>query len=160
MLINKKGKLFGLINIIDLSIVILIVALVFGGIYKIKSINSIKISDLKDIEVTVGFEEEPKGLVDAIKNGDILEDSVRGIVIGEIVSKDIKNHSELVIDKDGKVSYKEIPDSYDGEIVLKGKAMVDENGVIVETRQLYIGTDIRLKSNIYVFSSKVVDIQY
>lgn len=160
MLINKKGKLFGLINIIDLGIVLLIAVLIVGGIYKIKSINNLKVSDLKVIEVTVGFEEQPKGLIDAIENGDVLQDSVRNIVIGEIVSKKIEKHKELVVDKSGKVSYKEIPDTYDGEVVLKGKAIVDKNGVIVETRQLYIGTEIRLKSNIYVFSSKVVDLKY
>lgn len=160
MLINKKGKLFGIINVIDLGILLVIVALVIGGVYKIKSINSIQAEDLKQIEVTVRFEEEPKGLVEAINNGDILEDSVRGIEIGEVVSKDIELHKELVVGKDGRVEYKEIPDSYDGEIVLRGNAIVDDEGVVVETRSLYIGTEIRLKSNIYVFTSKVSNLKY
>jgi hypothetical protein len=159
MIIDSKGKLFGIINIIDLTLVLLIVALIAGGAYKFSKLRNISMEDQKRISVTIKFEGENRGLVDAIKEGDILFDSVRGTEFGKIVNKDVSSHKEQVIDKDGKVDYKEIPGTFDGEIKLDSMALVNSDGYLVASKPLYIGSEIRLKSNIYVFSCKVINIQ-
>ncbi|SHJ61843.1 DUF4330 domain-containing protein [Paramaledivibacter caminithermalis] len=160
MFIDSKGKLFGMINIIDLTVILFIGILIAGGAYKLSSLKNMSIEDQKQISVTIEFEEETKGLVDAIKEGDILFDSVRGTEFGRVIGKNIKPHQELVINKDGKVEYKEIPESFDGQIKLNSMAFIDEDGILIATKPIYIGSEIRLKSNMYVFDCKVSNIEY
>ncbi len=160
MIIDSKGKLFGKINIIDLVLVLVVVLLIAGGVYKFSNFQSISAEDRRQINVTIEIEGEKKGLVDAIKEGDILLDSVRGTEFGKITGKTIRPHQELVINKDGTVEYKEIPGAFAGEIGIESMAIVDNEGILVATKPLYIGSEIRLKSNLYVFTCKVVDIRY
>lgn len=159
MIIDSKGKLFGIINIIDLTLILLIGVLIAGGAYKFSTLRNISIDNQKQISVTIKFEGESKGLVDAIKEGDILFDSVRGTEIGKIVKKTIIPHKEQVIGKDGKVDYKEIPGTFDGEIKLDSMALINSDGYLVSSQPLYIGSKIRLKSKIYVFDCKVTNIK-
>ncbi|WP_432665991.1 DUF4330 domain-containing protein [Wukongibacter baidiensis] len=160
MLIDSKGKLFGKINVIDLALILLIVALIAGGVYKFGNVRNVSTEDQQQISVSIEIEEEKKGLVDAIEEGDILFDSVRGTQFGKVVGKNIKVHKELVVNKDGTVEYKEIPGSFDGEIRIESMAIIDDKGFLVATKPIYIGSEIRLKSNLYVFTCKVSDIKY
>lgn len=160
MFIDSKGKLFGKINIIDLALVLLVGLLIAGGVYKFSNMQNVSTEDQKQISVKIEIEGEKQGLVDAIKAGDTLFDSVRGTEFGKIVGKTIKSHQEMVINKDGTVEYKEIPGSFDGEIEIDAMAIVDSEGVLVATKAIYIGSEIRLKSNLYVFTCKVIDIKY
>lgn len=159
MIIDSKGKLFGIINIIDLVLIVLVVTLISGGIYKLNSLKNVSIENQKQITVTVEFEDERKGFIDSIKDGDMLFDSVRGTEFGRVIGKTIKPHREVVINKDGKVEYKEIPGSFAGEVKIQSMASVSDSGIIVGSKPLYIGSETRLKSNIYVFSCKVLNIE-
>lgn len=159
MIIDSKGKLFGIINVIDLTLILLIIILIGGGVYKLDSLKSLSIEDQKQIRVFIEFEEENKGLIDAIQEGDVLLDSVRGTEIGKVVDKTVTPHREHVIGKDGKVEYKEIPGAFDGEIKLNSMALINEDGYLVGTKPLYIGSEIRLKSTKYVFDCKVSNIE-
>ncbi len=160
MFIDSKGRLFGKINIIDLAVVLLVGLLIAGGVYKFSNMQNVSTEDQKQISVKIEIEGEKQGLVDAIKAGDTLFDSVRGTEFGKITGKTIKPHQEMVINKDGTVEYKEIPGSFDGEIEIDAMAIVDSEGVLVATKAIYIGSEIRLKSSLYVFTCKVIDIKY
>lgn len=159
MVIDSKGKLFGIVNVIDLTLILLIIVLIGGGVYKLSRLENVSIEDQKQIRVSIEFEEENKGLIDAIKEGDVLFDSVRGTEFGKVVDKTIMPHKEHVIGKDGKVEYKEIPGAFDGEIKLEAMALINEDGYLVATKPLYIGSEIRLKSTKYVFDCKVSNIE-
>lgn len=160
MLIDSKGKLFGKINIIDLTLILLIGALIAGGVYKFSNLRNVSTEDQQQISVSIEIEEGKKGLVEAIEEGDILFDSVRGTQFGKVVGKTVVVHKELVVNKDGTVEYKEIPGSFDAEIRIESMAIIDDKGILVATKPTYIGSEIRLKSNLYVFSCKVTDIKY
>ncbi|WP_432402374.1 DUF4330 domain-containing protein [Wukongibacter sp. M2B1] len=160
MLIDSKGKLFGKINIIDLALILIMGALIAGGAYKLSNLRNVSSEDQQQISLSIEIEEEKEGLINAIKEGDILFDSVRGAEFGKVVGKTIEVHKELVVNKDGTVEYKEIPGSFDGEIRIESMAIIDDKGILVATKPLYIGSEIRLKSNLYVFSCKVTNIEY
>lgn len=156
--IDDKGKIFGKINIVDLTLLLLVIVVVIGGTYKFSQINNTTQDHLQKIDLKIEIEKEKVGLVNAIKEGDLLLDSVRGTEFGEVISKTVKSHKELVIGKDGKVEFKEIPDTYDVELEIISPAMVTEEGILIGRKPTYIGSSVRLKSNLYVFNCKVIDI--
>lgn len=157
--IDSKGRIFGKINIVDIAVLAIIVLVVFGGIYKLGQLSNVMEDHTNEIYVTIELEGEGTGLVEAIQEGDILMDSVRGTVFGEVISKkSVVPHQELVIGKDGKVELKNIPGEFDVVLELKSPAMVTEDGILIGRKPTYIGSTTRLKSNLYVFNCNVINI--
>ncbi len=72
-IINEKGKLFGIINIIDLALLLVIAALAVGALLYMKREGS-PVAELptKDYYVTILCRENRQEVVDAIKIGDKL----------------------------------------------------------------------------------------
>ncbi|NLO41047.1 MAG: DUF4330 domain-containing protein [Ruminiclostridium sp.] len=72
-IINEKGKLFGIINIIDLALLLVIAALAVGAVLYMKREGS-PVAELptKDYYVTILCRENRQEVVDAIKVGDLL----------------------------------------------------------------------------------------
>lgn len=157
--IDKKGKILGIINIVDLLIVMFVIAVLAGGVYKFTHLGEITDEEQTPLLLTIEVEDTNEGLVDAIKTGDILKDSVRGTEFGKVLDKKVKPHKELVINKDGKVEYKEIPGAFDVEIQVEAYSITTEDGYLVATKPIYIGSETRLKSDLYVFNCTVLDIK-
>lgn len=159
-MLNNKGQLFGKVNIIDLVIIIVVIMIIGGGIYKFSTLDNILSSDdLQEISLTMEIPEVRDGLFKSIKEGDILYDSVRGSEFGKVESKSFKTHKELVVNQEGIVKYTEIPGLYDIEIQVKSLSNITDNGIIIGTTPIYIGSSIRIRSSLYVFTSDVLDIK-
>lgn len=159
-ILNNKGQLFGKINIIDLIIILVIVAVIGGGIYKFSTLDNIFSSDnLKEVSLVLEVPEVNEGLIASIEKGDVLYDSVRGSEFGTVTSKGFVPHKELVTDIKGIAEYKEIPELYDVELQIKSLGNITNNGTIIGSTPIYIGSSIRLRSSLYVFTSDVLNIE-
>lgn len=71
-IINEKGKLFGIINIIDLALLLIIAALAVGGLLYMRREGPPTELPTKDFLVTILCREYRQEVVDAIKVGDKL----------------------------------------------------------------------------------------
>lgn len=156
--IDKKGKILGLINVVDLLIIATIIVFIVGGILKFGKLGKISEEGIQEIKMSIKVEGISDGLANAIKKDDLLKDSVRGTDFGRVIDKKITPHEEMVIGKDGKVEFLEIPDSYDVVIDIIARGTFTDNGVLLGNNSVFIGSEIRLKSSLYVFDSKIVNI--
>ncbi|WP_113673660.1 DUF4330 domain-containing protein [Vallitalea guaymasensis] len=122
-IINEKGKLFGLINIIDLITIFLIIALVLGALYKFKG---------NDISV-LGSNKTKE-----------MEYVVRLIPNYEYFFEQYNVEDKLVQDKrvlDATITDIKIEDYY--------KAVEDENGVVsIQKHPLYKQAFITIKATV------------
>lgn len=158
-IIDKKGKVFGLVNIVDLLIISIIIIFVAGGFYKFSKLDKVSNQGAEELELSIKIEGVSHGLVNAIKKDDLLIDSIRGTNFGKVLDKNVTAHKEMVIGKDGKVEFKEMPDLYDVDISVNALGIFTEEGVLIGNNSVYIGSEIRLKSSLYVFDSKITDIR-
>lgn len=159
-ILNNKGQLFGKISIIDLIIIMIIVAVIGGGIYKFSTLDNIFSGDnLKEVSLVLEVPKENEGLIASIQKGDVLYDSIRGSEFGTVISKSFGPHKELIVDKKGIAEYKEIPGLYDIKIRVESLGNITDNGTIIGSTPIYIGSSIRLRSSLYVFDSDVLDIK-
>lgn len=156
--IDKKGKIFGLINVVDLLIIATIIVFIVGGTLKFGKLNKISEDGAQEIKMSIKVEGVSEGLANAIMKDDILKDSVRGTEFGKVLDKKIMPHKEMVIGQDGKVEFLEIPDSFDVVIDIVARGTFTDNGVLLGNNSVFIGSEIRLKSSLYVFDSKIIDI--
>ncbi|MCF6460444.1 DUF4330 domain-containing protein [Clostridium sp. Cult3] len=144
-IINEKGKLFGIINIIDLIVLLVIVLLVGGGVKRMKK-NPAAVAETKKALITIEVSDIRTPTVDGIVVGDPLYHYDKGEKIGEIVDKKIEAYKEPVESGDGKWILAEVPEKY--VVLMTVEAEVKENPdvVIAGGEQIRIGTQFKLKN--------------
>jgi len=157
-LIDDKGRLFGLINIIDLLILLLIIAVV--GRYAWKS-QAQKPSGVQaqTIEVVLLVKDVRDATVNAIKEGDIVRETKSNVVLGKITNIEVKPADTLVNTADGKVVNYPNPILKDIYVTVRGTGTAGENAIVLGNSEIRIGTTLAFKTNIYAVVSTVMGIK-
>lgn len=156
-LIDNKGKLFGKVNIIDLSIilVVVLVAAAVYGVYFRKTESAEATADRieYDVELTV----KPEEFVDAIKIGDEIRDSVRGHYLGKVIDKKKLPATKVIenIDK-GEFVKAEIPGMYDVIVTIEANGMVTPRSILAEGVEVKVGQRMYIKGKGYASPGYIV----
>ena len=137
MFIDKKGKLFGKINIIDLCVLLAIVIGIAGvafSVYSIKSNTSASDVFKKDSarEVTLEVGLQIKGVRDVTRDAIIVGDEVfttqTNTSLGKIKKIESEPATKNVTTYDGSVYTAVVPDRYDVTIYVETTATKNETG--------------------------------
>lgn len=145
-LIDKKGKIFGIINIFDLAVVLMLGLLVVGGFHRLKtSRGQIIVEDQKAI-VQFEVNEVRQSTVDAIEVGDIFLHYDKGQHFGKIVDKQVESFREVVDTGDGKLVLADVPEKFNVIVYVEANAVNTEDAIIIGGEQIRIGTQYRLKN--------------
>ena len=159
MFINKKGQLFNKISIVDILIVFLLIFFAINLYSSQKEIKKIDTKISQKARMTIEFVEVNKSFLEVVNESDILKDSVRGFVLGKVISFDYEPSKKIVSSNDGKVVYKEIDDKVDIEVNLSIEGIFDGNGVLIGSKRYYIGSETRVKTSDYVTDANVIMIK-
>ena len=153
-LIDENGRLFGLVNIIDLLVVLLVVAMVVAGFALVS--GSGPDSDAEDVQRTttvVTFESqtvEPY-VAESIQNG-----SVGGSEVVAVRSKTVESATVVVPDQNGQLHVRQNPRLKDVTLRLElnttqtpegfvfSSERRTDRGYLVQKRALRIGQRLRL----------------
>ena len=69
-IINEKGKIFGLVNIIDLGAILLVLGLLAGGLWYIQRENLASQKEMKEYTVTIKCASYFENVAKTLKTGD------------------------------------------------------------------------------------------
>lgn len=162
-LIDLKGRLFGVISIIDL-VAIFALALLCFGFYLKNNVLEATGGGVKDvgIEVTILLEIVPDYLVDAIEVGDELfdHDHATGGAIGVITSKEILPPESLVALNDGTYDIVTSESGHNVLLTVEGKG-THTNGRFSFNRVYELGINATryFQSKYVLFIGTVIGIQ-
>lgn len=147
--INEKGKLFGLINIIDLAVVLILGLLVVGGAMRMKT-KPIVVSESSKANITYEVSDIRMVSVDNINVGDPLYHYDKGDFIGTIIEKEVEPYTEP-LEKDGEWINAEVPGKY--VVTFKVEADVKDNPdvIVVGGEQTRVGIQYRMKNKNIAF---------
>lgn len=156
-IINEKGKLFGIINIVDLAVVLILGLLIVGGVKRMKS-KPIIASDSTKAHITFEIVDVRTPTVDGIVVGDELWHYDKGLYLGTIVEKEVQPYTEPLEDN-GKWISAEIPEKY--RVVFKVEADVRDNPdvIVAGGEQIRIGIEYRLKNKKIAIMSTVLNVE-
>ncbi|WIV13461.1 DUF4330 domain-containing protein [Proteiniborus sp. MB09-C3] len=157
-IIDDKGRLFSKVNILDLSIILMVLVLGLAGFYKLKTNNKATFIKPKPVDIKVIVRAREETSIDKIKVGDILKEYDTGIVLGEIKSIDIQPATLEVNTTDGQVKLAEIPERYDYYINIDANAIVNENAIVSGNKELRIGNKLVLRTKTYALESYILEI--
>ncbi|MDI3480561.1 MAG: hypothetical protein PWQ97_216 [Tepidanaerobacteraceae bacterium] len=157
VLIDDKGKIFGIINIIDLLVILLIVGVV--GRYAVKS--SIKLAGVqtRNIQLTLLVKDVREATSSVMKKGDVVREARTNLVLGKVTGVEVKPADTLVNTADGRVVNYPNPILKDVYITVVGTGTAGENAIVVGNSEVRIGTQLNIKTNIYAVITTVMGIK-
>lgn len=143
MILDKKGKLFGKINLVDISVILIIIIAVAATYFKfnLSAHSDVTRSDAEVI-VTLRATGVRDFTVDAYEVGDKVYDDESGKYVGEIVEKTTTEAKDHLTKTDGTVSEQLLPERSNLIIKVKSSALVREDGVVLESgKQVYLNQE-------------------
>lgn len=136
-IINEKGKLFGIINIIDLIVIIVVVLLIGGGVKRVKNCEievEEKVEGVKK-EALITFEvgKLKENVVDEIVVGDLLYNNEKGTTFGKITDKKVEEQEDK-------------PGLYKVVISIESKVEDTPKAIIIGDSETRVGSELVLKN--------------
>ncbi len=145
-LLDEKGKLFGILNVIDLFILLLIGSLVGFGGYKILKTNPSITATTRKALMEVEIKEIRQVSVDAFEVGDLVKDYDKNTVLGTVVDKQVFQSKRLVTTADGRVVEADVPIRFDMVLTLECDAVVSPSTTLIGGQELRIGGPLGIKN--------------
>lgn len=162
-MIDKKGRIFGKINIIDLVVLILILCLIGGVIYNVffkkDEIVAAPVKETGTATITLRIYGAYPEWVETLVEGDelIIADQLTDM---KIISVTHEKNLTTATTAEGEVVVAEHPFCVDCTIVVKGSASRDALGVTIMD-ELYRESESKvLRTSSYYGSARVLDVQF
>lgn len=144
-IINEKGKLFGIINIIDLIVIVVLALLITGGVKRVRTTRPDMVSETKKATVTIEVSEIRNATVEGLVVGDPIYHYDKGNYFGKIVDVKVEPFKEAV-ESDGKWVNAEVPEKYVATLTVEADAVETPDVIIIGGEQTRIGHQFRLKN--------------
>lgn len=159
MLIDKNGKLFGKINIIDLLVILLIIGagVGFGMRFFSSAAEDVRSKTKLTYVVEIG------GLriysIDALQKKGVVLNSKTKDVIGEITDVSAEVAKTQVSKADGTIDFAENPDKYTVKITISADGReTDRSYFVGENMEVSVGASVGLSTKYISTSGKIVSV--
>ncbi|WP_051331206.1 DUF4330 domain-containing protein [Aneurinibacillus terranovensis] len=155
--IDQKGKFFGLINILDLFlIVLLIAALAYAGV-KYTHNKELGPGPAKTKEVTYVLynSAEHPFVVNAITVGDTIRNKDSNTNLGQVVKVDKGPGQQAVPTADGHMVMSTVPGKSSIYITVKAQATVSGQSGVVQDTALLAGNKVTIKGPKYMIDTVI-----
>ena len=158
-LVDKRGKVFGIINVIDLTIiVVIVVAALAAGAYFSVSDNGNGAG--QKITYEIEMQRQTKTFADSVEIGDTVSDSEKNIVIGTIINKNVTPATQVNPDlEQGKYVKSTVPDAYNVVITVEADAIVSDKNILVNGLEIKTGIEFYAKGKGFVSNSFILGIK-
>jgi len=149
LLIDDKGRLFGKLNLIDLGVLLLVVILVTGFLYKDKAAGTA--SEGQTVILQVVSPAQYPGVGEKIKVGDILVAS-GAPTSARITSVEVRPANWVAANSEGKMILSQNPFRKDVYVTIEGKTTQVTPGEIT-----FAGQKVRAGKKDFVVKTKTVE---
>ena len=144
-IIDKKGRLFGLINIIDLLVILLLIALVAVGAKRFGNKGPVGEVTTKKGVITAEIKDVRDVTANNIKVGDPIYDYDKGTYLGKIASAEVEPYKDTT-EYQGKFYNSEVPGKYRVLMTIDADVKDTQDFYQVGTEQVRIGAEMRIKN--------------
>ncbi len=148
-IIDEKGKLFGVVNIIDLCIV-LFVALAAAVVVMFFSANSNLDAQTKQNIITIEVKSVEKELTDAMAEDKKIFDRIQNQPLGVLTGVEVKPSVEYNISKEtGEHVESKVPGRYDAILIIEASSAED----------LYVGKRMSVETKDFTAAGYIIDLE-
>ncbi len=139
-IVDEKGRLFGKVNVLDLIVVLLILAVAGRfGLRQFWAVDAAPDGEEKEIEIVVRLQAVAQPTIDFLPVGTELTDSRNNAKVGKIVA--VRIEPALVVSQgdDGRVIETRSSDRFDYYLTVRGKAWSTANQLTMVNFDVKIG---------------------
>ena len=171
MIMDKKGKLFGKVSIVDIIVLLIVIVGIIGLFFIKSSLDSKKyMSDGSGMLVNTSAEYDKMTIKlkaenvrditrDAIVIGDEVYVATEDVLLGKITEVYSKPATKTVDANDGTAYMAEVPERYDVTMVVEGYGRKLTDGYYVDSNtRLYFGKSIEVKTTTIQTTPTVTEI--
>lgn len=144
-IIDKKGRLFGLINIVDLLIIVLLLALVAVGVKRFGNKGAVGEATTKKGVITAEIKDVRDVTAKNVKVGDPIYDYDKGTLIGKILTAEVEPYKDKT-EYQGKFFNSEVPGKYRVIMTIDADVKETQDFYQVGTEQIRVGAEMRIKN--------------
>lgn len=155
-MIDKKGKLFGKINIIDLLFLIILIVAVVGGISRFKD-SAISVESTSKGKMTLLVDEVRMLTAENITEGQDLYSYDKGTFMGKIVGKTVKPYEDAV-EYEGQWVNAPVPNKYVVYVDVDVDIKESDKSYVVGGEEIRVGNEYRVKTKTSAFTGICVGI--
>ncbi len=161
-LIDRNGRLFGKISVIDVIVLVVVAALVAAVFYRNRLPQTGTSVTTVPVVYTMQLQNQPEYMLDAIQVGDQLFDQARSTngSLGTITDIQVSDGTSLASFPDGTAAVVPAEGYYDLLLTIEAQAMIDGNGMVLINRVYAMGVNTNRTFTKYAsFSGRVTDLQ-
>ena len=131
-LIDEEGKLFGIVNVIDVCIIIIVIVLGVGAFYKFNVLDKTSsTAAMQPITYTVRVDKIRDFVLSNVETGDTIFDQASGNAIGTIVNVESEQAYEYINMPDGTFTKAPVENRINVIFTIEADAVVNDSGCYV-----------------------------
>ncbi|MDK2925324.1 MAG: hypothetical protein PWQ41_1098 [Bacillota bacterium] len=157
--LDERGRLFGRVNIVDLTVLtlVLIVAARLG--LKSRVLRAVNPSTVKPVEVVLVVEDVRQATADAMQEGETVLNTKSNAVLGKLVKKEVRPAQKEVQTADGRLVLAESPFKKDVYLTVRGEGQVTSNVIILGGAEMRVGASVAVKGLKFSVNSTVLGVK-
>jgi hypothetical protein len=155
-IIDDRGKLFGIINLIDLIVLILLLIVVMVGVGKLTGRTARHEPGSLPVNLEVLINEVRQQTVDAIEVGDLVWDATSSSVVGTISDKKVVPNRRPAETGEGGFVMAEVPERFDIYLELECDGHDTGSVLRIASYEVRIGTTLVLRTRDYAVAGIVL----
>ena len=136
-------------NFVDFIIVVVILALVGAGVYKLFLVNTSLAVQNGNVEFGVYVEEVRIPTVENINEGQAVRDVQTNTPLGTITKVSYSPYQEPVYTSDGRIVMADVPNKFDVVFYVESPAVITDNSVMIGNKEIKTGGQLSIKSNVF-----------
>lgn len=156
-IIDNRGRLFGKINVIDFLLILVILAAVAFGVYKVTQDSGALpvLSPTKKVIVEFYGNSIYPFVVENMNEGDTIRTLETNDVIGKLVSKRVEQAISLNATDDGRTVISKVPDKNLVYLQVEGEAKLVNGILTIGQTPLLVGYDLKIKGTDFSIPSVI-----
>ena len=156
---DKNGKLFGKINIIDLAAILIVVLAIVGITIRFTSIAAENVNQKTSFNYVVEIEDIRVYSVNALSKKGLATDK-QGNIVGEITDVESEKFYMQRVNDNGEPVKVYAPEKYVVRVTLNAEGKDTDSGYFVgENTELSVGSSITMYTNYANCSGKIVKVE-
>lgn len=157
---DKNGKIFGKISIIDLLIVITVIVGAIGFSMRFLSIESKKVTENTKLEYVVEVEEVRSYTVDALNKKGTLVNAYTDDILGEIINVESEPYTEQEVLSNGRTVVVEVPEKYKVRVTVQVEGKESENSFLAgKEQEIAVGSSINVVTKYASTTGKIISVK-
>ncbi|MCI1930809.1 MAG: DUF4330 domain-containing protein [Clostridia bacterium] len=150
-LIDKRGKLFGIANVVDIIVILLVIVIGAGTVYKFKFMDKTsKDVAMQPITYVVKVEKIRDYVYNNVKEGDELYDVTSGNPIGKITKIESEPATDYINMPDGTFKKVNVENRINAYFTVEAEGVVSDSGHFVnKTFELLVGSHKKIMTKYF-----------